>query len=163
VAQGKRSAGLLMFRRRSQGIEVFLVHPGGPYFVHKDAGYWGVPKGELEPDEQPLEVARREFAEETGQPVEACAREPRFTPLGVVHQRSGKQVHAWAFEGDWPAEAELRSNTFLLEWPPRSGQRQPFPEVDQGRFFNIDEARARINAPQEPLLDRLLEWLSRER
>jgi predicted NUDIX family NTP pyrophosphohydrolase len=124
-----------MFRRLGDKIEVFLVHPGGPFFARKDAGAWSLPKGEFEPDEEPLQVARREFLEETGQSVEACLRTAGFTSLGSVVQRGGKTVHAWAFEGDWPASAVLCSNTIAIEWPPRSGRHREFPEVDRGEFF----------------------------
>ena len=154
-----QSAGLLMFRRSTDGVEVFLVHPGGPFFAKKDAGAWSVPKGEIEAGEEPLEVALREFTEETGQTVEACATSDVIIPLGSVRQRAGKIVQAWAFEGDWPAGAALRSNTFSMEWPPRSGRQREFPEVDRGEFFPVPVAREKINPAQAALIDRLLEKL----
>ncbi len=159
MATTKQSAGLLMYRRVPGGVEVFLVHPGGPFFAKKDLGVWSLPKGEIEPGEEPLDVARREFAEETGQAVEACAREMGFPPLGSVRLRSGKTVHAWAFEGEWPAGATLRSNRFPLEWPPGSGRHREIPEVDRGEFFPLELARRKINPAQAPLFDRLLDLL----
>lgn len=150
-----------MYRRGDGGLEVFLVHPGGPFFARKDAGYWSVPKGEIDdPAEAPLAVARREFAEETGQAVEGCAAGTvDFLPLGSVRQANGKDVEAWAFAGDWPADANFISNTFELEWPPRSGRRQRFPEVDRGEFFPLPVAREKINPAQQLFLDRLVEAL----
>ena len=120
----KLSAGLLMFRRRENAVEVFLVHPGGPYWSKKDAGAWTIPKGEYEEPEDPLEAAKREFEEETG-----IAPRGDFLPLGQIRQAGGKLVTAWAFEADCDASA-IRSNTFSLEWPPRSGKMREFPEVD---------------------------------
>lgn len=159
----KLSAGLLMFRRRGESVEVFLVHPGGPNFHGKDAGLWSVPKGEVEPGQELLEVARREFAEETGQSVAACTGgkgDGELMPLGSIVQKGGKTVHAWAFEGDWPAGAVPHSNTFRLEWPARSGRYREFPEVDRAEFFTADRARERINPAQAALIDRLLERLA---
>ena len=152
MARSKKvSAGLLMYRRRPTGTEVFLVHPGGPYHAHQDAGSWSIPKGEPGEDED-LEVAAcREFAEETGKAPSG----PRI-PLGTVRQRGGKTVHAWAFAGDWEADRVLVSNTFELEWPPRSGVLQVFPEVDRGAFFSIEDARQKINVAQAEFLGRLL-------
>ena len=150
-----------MFRRRNGAFEFFLVHPGGPFFTARDAGVWSVPKGEYGRDEDPLTVARREFHEETGQTWEACGGREEI-PLGSVQQAGGKVVEAWAFEGDWPADARFASNTFELEWPPGSGRRQSFPEVDQGRFFTESEARARINPSQAAFFDRLITSLSRQ-
>ena len=145
-----------MYRRREGEIEVFLVHPGGPFFARKDAGVWSVPKGEYGEGEAPIEVARREFAEETGQPVEACARDPQLVPLGSVRQRGGKTVHAWAFKGDWPEGVTPTSNTFEMEWPPRSGKTKEFPEVDRAQWFSLQEARQKINGAQAEFLDRLV-------
>ena len=159
MGRGKTSAGILLFRRRAGGIEVFLVHPGGPWFERKDAGAWSLPKGEVEAGQDPLEVALREFAEETGQRLEACAPDAAPHPLGDVRQRGGKRVFAWAVEGDWPASAALASNDFELEWPPRSGRRQRFPEVDRGGFFALATAREKMNPAQVELLDRLLALL----
>lgn len=152
----KQSAGLLMYRRGSRGLEVFLVHPGGPFYARKDAAAWSLPKGEYGEDEEPLAVARREFAEETGQSPEQCGASGEFLPLGSIRQPGGKTVHAWAFEGDWPQGAVFESNTFPLEWPPRSGRRQEFPEMDRGEFFDLEAARRKIRPAQEPFLERLL-------
>jgi predicted NUDIX family NTP pyrophosphohydrolase len=148
-----------MYRRDGVGVEVFLVHPGGPLYRRKDVGVWTIPKGEMAEGEDPEEVARREFAEETGRSVEACARNGQRIALGSIRQRSGKVVFAWAFEGDWPAGAEVVSNTFTMEWPPRSGRTAEFPEVDAGEFFSLTQARERIHPDQAALLDRLLEEL----
>jgi predicted NUDIX family NTP pyrophosphohydrolase len=148
----KRSAGLLMYRRTTHGeLEVLLAHPGGPLFARKDAGAWTIPKGELEAGEEPHPCALREFAEETGWTPQARD----YLALGTVQQRGGKWVSAWAFEGDWDVR-ELRSNTFQLEWPPRSGRMQAFPEIDRVAFFPIELARAKINPAQIAFLDRLL-------
>src|SRR5688572_12952391 len=126
MAAAKQSAGLLMYRRGSDGVELFLVHPGGPFYARKDDGVWTIPKGEPAPGEALLACAQREFEEETGmQP-----RAERFLELGAIRQAGGKTVHAWAFEGAW-GDRELRCNTFELEWPPRSGRKQAFPEVDR--------------------------------
>ena len=148
-----------MYRRGAEGVEVFLVHPAGPFFANRDEGVWGIPKGLVDEAERRLDTARREFAEETGQSVEACASRPEFLDLGWIVQRGGKTVFAWAFEGDWPPGAELVSNTFPLEWPPRSGRVQHVPEIDQGEFFPHPAARRKINPAQEPLIDRLLDLL----
>jgi predicted NUDIX family NTP pyrophosphohydrolase len=147
-----------MYRRAAGGLEVFLVHPGGPFFRNRDEEAWSIPKGELEEGKEPLEVARREFGEETGREVEECAAEVAFRELGSVVQRGGKTVYAWAFEGSWPEDLAIRSNTFRLEWPPGSGREREFPEVDQGRFFPFTEARTKINPAQGAFLDRLLDW-----
>jgi predicted NUDIX family NTP pyrophosphohydrolase len=149
VARSNRSAGLLLYRRREGRLEVFLIHPGGPLFAKKDAGFWSIPKGEYEEDEPPLEAARREFEEETGfRPEGECL------PLAPIRQKSGKLVTAWAVEGD-ADPAALHSNTFLLEWPPGSGARREFPEVDRGDWFSLPAAREKINPAQIPLLDEL--------
>lgn len=157
----KRSAGLILYRRGERGVEVFLVHPGGPYYRGKDDGVWTIPKGEIEPGEEPLEVAKREFAEETGQSVEVCARDGSLMSLGTVRLKSGKIVEAWAFEGDWPEGAVLESNLFTLEWPPRSGAEIQAPEVDRGEFFTPERARLKVNPAQAELIDRLLRILDR--
>lgn len=136
-----------MYRRRASGPEVFLVHPGGPFWARKDAGAWSIPKGEIEPGEAPLDAARREFNEETGSAVTGP-----LASIGWVRMRSGKVVHAWAVEGDIDAAA-ITSNVFTLEWPPRSGRQQEYPEADRGAWFTMDEARRRILAAQEPFLD----------
>jgi predicted NUDIX family NTP pyrophosphohydrolase len=146
----KTSAGLLMFRRSpAGGIEVLLAKPGGPYWRNKDAGAWTLPKGEYAPPETALDAALREWAEETGFPAA-----PPFLPLGEVRQKSGKHVTAWAFEGDCRPQ-DLRCNTFEIEWPPRSGRMRSFPELDEVRWFTLEEARARINPAQAAFLDRL--------
>jgi predicted NUDIX family NTP pyrophosphohydrolase len=149
VAMAKQSAGVLMYRRSGGEVERFLVHPGGPFFAKKDAGSWGIPKGEHEKDEEPLTAARREFTEETG-----FTADGEFVELGSVRQKSGKIVTAWAMEGDCDP-IDLVSNTCSIEWPPRSGRSMEIPEIDQGRWFGLNEARAWIRKEQEPLLDSL--------
>jgi len=156
MARAKTSAGLLMYRRVNDALEVLLAHPGGPLFARKDAGAWTVPKGEYGSDEEPLAAARREFEEETGFPPAAA----EYLELGSVKQRGGKTVRAWAFAGDWDVR-ELRSNTFSLEWPPRSGRQQEFPEIDRMQFFDLDTAREKLNPAQVDFLDRLVERLPR--
>ncbi len=145
----RRSAGLLMYRRSGGTLEVLLVHPGGPFWMKKDAGAWSIPKGEYEAGEEALEAAAREFQEETG----LVARGP-YTPLTPIRQQGGKVVEAWAFEGDCDAES-LKSTTFSLEWPRGSGRRQEFPEVDRAGWFGLDEARRKILPAQAALLDEL--------
>jgi predicted NUDIX family NTP pyrophosphohydrolase len=146
----KKSAGLLMYRGAAQGfVEVLLAHPGGPYWRGKDAGAWTLPKGEYQEPEHALDAARREFDEETGYPSQ-----PPFLPLGEVTLKSGKRIAAWAFEGDGDP-AELRSNTFEIEWPPRSGRIQSFAELDRVQWFTLAEARLRVNATQAAFIDRL--------
>ena len=144
------SAGILLFRERERGLEVLLGHPGGPFFAKKDEGSWTVLKGEAEQGEDPQAVARREFAEETGsQPPDGTMLE-----LGEIRQKGGKTVVAWALAGDLdPATA--RSNTFEMEWPPRSGRRRAFPEIDRVDWFDLEAARTKILPAQVPLLDRL--------
>ena len=151
----KRSAGLLMYRGSGAALAVLLVHPGGPFWASKDLGAWSIPKGECAADEDPLAVAQREFAEETG-------AQPRgeLRPLGEVVQAGGKRVSAWAVEGDFDP-ATLVSNTFELEWPPRSGRKRSFPEVDRAAWFAPDEARDKINAGQRAFIDRLVELVGR--
>jgi predicted NUDIX family NTP pyrophosphohydrolase len=149
-----RSAGILLFRRSHGAVELLLVHPGGPYWARKDAGAWSVPKGEHTDGEDALDCARREFAEETG----TVPPEGALVPLGEVRQRSGKRVSVWAAEGDLDA-GTVRSNTFSLEWPPRSGRMQEFPEVDRAGWFAPDAAREAIVPAQAPFVDRLLEHL----
>lgn len=131
------------------------MHPGGPLFAKKDLGVWSIPKGEAEPGEDLLEAAVREFAEEVGVSVDGGAARP----LGSIRQKGGKVVHAWAIEVSPELRIDVRSNTFEMEWPPRSGRRERFPEVDRGAFFSPDEARTRINPAQIPLIERLLEAL----
>lgn len=151
----KTSAGLLMFRGRGETLEVLLVHPGGPFWRRKDAGAWTIPKGEAAEGEDLLERARVEFQEELGVPAAG-----EFIALGSIRQRGGKVVHAWAFEGDLPNDFVLRSNTFSCEWPRRSGETADFPEVDRAEFFDLPNARRKVNAAQITLLDRLLQWTS---
>ena len=147
----KRSAGLMMYRKRNSQIEVFLVHPGGPFWAKKDLGAWSIPKGEFLEGEKPLDVARREFEEETGfVPGEG------FIELGDLKQPSGKIVTAWAFEGDCDPD-KLRSNTCSIEWPPRSGRQIEVPEVDRGCWYTVEDARSRLLPGQRTFLDRLLE------
>ncbi|MBW1991485.1 MAG: NUDIX domain-containing protein [Deltaproteobacteria bacterium] len=145
----KQSAGLLLYRWREGRLEVFLVHPGGPFWRRKEAGAWSIPKGELSPGEDPLAAARREFAEETGFSVQG-----EFVPLAPVTQAGGKVVHAWAVEGELDPE-KIKSNTFILEWPPGSGREQEFPEVDRVAWFGLEEARDKINPAQRRLLEEL--------
>lgn len=151
----KHSAGLLLFRERSDGLEVLLVHPGGPFWSGKDDGAWSVPKGELEEGEDALQAAKREFSEETG--AAPPAGDP--LPLDPVRQPSGKTVHVWALRGEFDVTA-LKSNTFSMEWPPKSGQQQQFPEVDRGAWFPVLEAARKIMKGQLPLLEQLHRRLS---
>jgi predicted NUDIX family NTP pyrophosphohydrolase len=150
------SAGLLMYRIRNGGIQVLLAHPGGPFFQNKDEGAWSIPKGEIEPEEDLLEAAQREFVEETG-----LKPSGPFTALAAVKQKGGKIVHGWAFEDDCEPGA-LVSNTFTIEWPPKSGQQVEFPEVDRAEFFDLDTARRKINSAQVSLIDELGQLLSGE-
>lgn len=149
------SAGLLMFRRRSSAVEVLLVHPGGPFFRNKDIGAWTIPKGEAAPDEDLLTRAQIEFEEELG----VTAR-GEWIALGSVQQKGGKTVHAWAFESDLPEDFVLRSNVFELEWPPRSGRRVEFPEVDRAVFFSPKDATQKINPAQRAFLERMADVVS---
>jgi len=150
-----RSAGLLMFRRRGDAVEVLLAHPGGPFWSRRDAAAWTLPKGEIGPGEEALAAARREFAEETG-----FASAPPFVPLGELKQKSGKRISAWAFEGD-ADPAQLVSNEFEMEWPPRSGRTRRFPEVDRVAWFGLEAARGKLIAGQAPFIDALEAWLAR--
>lgn len=152
----KHSAGLLVYRGAGATLEVLLVHPGGPFWAKKDDGAWFIPKGEIEPEEEPLAAARREFAEELG--MAAPASEP--LALGSVKNKGGKLIEAWALLGDLALEG-FRSNTFQLEWPPRSGKMRDFPEVDRARYFAIPEATQKMHPAEQPLLARLLERLPR--
>jgi predicted NUDIX family NTP pyrophosphohydrolase len=146
-----------MYRRRPDGTQVLLVHPGGPFWRNKDDGAWTIPKGEVAAGEQPLAAAVREFAEETG-----FAPAGDFSPLAPVRQKGGKLVHAWAVEQDLDPAA-IRSNTFQMEWPPRSGKRAEFPEIDRAEFFDLDRARLKINPAQVALIDELEKLLARRR
>jgi len=149
------SAGILLYRRRSEVIEVLLAHPGGPFWAKRDEGAWSVPKGEAGDGEDYLEVARREFEEEIGASVPCTI--PR--PLGSVKQRSGKIVYGWACEGDVDP-ARQHSNTFSMEWPPHSGRTREFPEVDRVEWFPLTTARRKLNPAQAAFVDRLVELLS---
>jgi predicted NUDIX family NTP pyrophosphohydrolase len=151
-----RSAGLLLYRNRGEDLEVLLVHPGGPFWAKRDAGAWSIPKGEYEPgSEDPLAAARREFAEELG----VQAPDGEVIDLGEVRQRSGKVVRAWALAGDLDV-GEVRSNTCMIEWPPRSGRQLEIPEVDRAEYFATATARLKINPAQADLLDRLEQALA---
>jgi predicted NUDIX family NTP pyrophosphohydrolase len=149
----KRSAGILVYRRDAAGIAVLLAHPGGPIFRRRDAGAWTIPKGEIEPDEEPLAAARRELAEETGFSVEGP-----FVDLGTVKQKNGKIVHAFAVEATVDP-TKLTSTAFRMEWPPRTGRFEEFPEVDRAAYFSLDAAREKLNLAQSEFLDRLLSAL----
>ncbi len=150
MAARKRSAGILLYRLTSSEPEVLLVHPGGPFWTNKDAGAWSIPKGEYDEGEDPQACARREFQEETGTELPPGA----LDELGTIRQRSGKDVIAWAAEGDLDPDA-ITSNKFELEWPPRSGQTKSFPEVDRAGWFGLDEAREKLNPAQVPFVDHL--------
>jgi predicted NUDIX family NTP pyrophosphohydrolase len=156
VARG-HSAGIVLHRAGDEGLEVLLVHPGGPFWAKKDLGAWSIPKGEYEPGEDPLACALREFEEETGTTLQA----PQLVELGTVTQKTGKQVTAWGARGDLDAAA-VRSNSFTMEWPPRSGRQQEFPEVDRAEWFALDQARAKLVAAQAELIDRLAERVRNE-
>ena len=147
------SAGVLLYRRPGKSLEVLLVHPGGPFWARRDLGAWSIPKGEFDEGEEPAAAARREFAEELGVELEG-----ELSALGEVRQKGGKRVVGFAAEGDFEVTA-IRSNTFEMEWPPRSGRRQAFPEIDRAGWFGADEAREKLIAAQAAFVDRLLEHL----
>lgn len=153
----RESAGILMYRKCDSSVEVFLVHPGGPYWANKDAGSWSIPKGEFAADEDSLSAAQREFQEETG-----IRAKGNFIPLNPLKQAGGKLVHAWAVEGDCDAR-KITSNTFSLEWPPRSGKRQQFPEVDRAEWFPVEVAKEKILKGQAGFLDELQGLLNNDR
>jgi predicted NUDIX family NTP pyrophosphohydrolase len=153
----RQSAGLLVYRRAKNGLQVFLVHPGGPFWAKKDRGAWSIPKGEFDESEEGLAAARREFREEVGQDIAGV-----FIALTPRRQPSRKTILAWAVEGEVDAEA-LVSNEFELEWPPRSGRMQRFPEVDAGAWFAFDEAKGRIQPGQLPILEELAQLLEERR
>lgn len=146
----QKSAGILLYRLVKGSVEIFLVHPGGPFFAKKDLGVWTIAKGEFTDEEEPLSAAIREFFEETGKLLEG-----RFTELAPVKQKSGKIVYAWAMEGDLD-ESQLKSNLFQMEWPPRSGLFREFPEIDKGAWFSPETAKQKINPAQCALIDELL-------
>lgn len=145
----KQSAGILLYRIAGNQLQVFLVHPGGPFFKNKDEGSWSIPKGEFDNDENPLDAARREFFEEIGQSISG-----NFLELTPIQQKGGKTVHAWAAEGDIDHET-IMSNVFELEWPPRSGRKQTFPEIDKAAWFDLQTAKMKINPAQVELINEL--------
>lgn len=149
----KHSAGVILFRRGEQGVEFLLIHPGGPFWRRKDAGAWSIPKGQIEEDEEARACAIRELEEELGQAPDLDPEQ--MIELGSIRQRAGKLVEAWAAEADFDP-ATLDSNTFSMEWPPRSGSEQEFPEVDRAEWFGLERAREKILPAQAELLDRLL-------
>jgi predicted NUDIX family NTP pyrophosphohydrolase len=149
----KQSAGILLYRTTNRELEVFLVHPGGPFFVNKDDGAWSIPKGEFLDDEDPLDAAKREFFEETGQAIDGT-----FILLAPIKQKNGKMVFAWAVEGDIDPTTSV-SNTFELEWPPGSGKFKSFPEIDKAAWFDIETAKIKIIAAQVSLIEQLIEIL----
>ncbi len=150
----KISAGLLMFRLNKGKLEILLAHPGGPFFKNKDAGYWSIPKGEPDNNEELLETAKREFKEETG-----ITPKGDFIPLGSIMQKGGKTVYAWAFEGDAELDNISKSNTFQVEWPPHSGKKMVFQEIDRIEFFNVNTAKKKIKDTQVKLIGNLEEYL----
>ncbi|HSS42568.1 MAG TPA: NUDIX domain-containing protein [Solirubrobacterales bacterium] len=154
----KHSAGVLLFRRRGDGVEFLLVHPGGPFWRRKDAGAWTIPKGQIEEDEEPRACAIRELEEELGPAAEFDPEQ--LIELGSIRQRAGKVVDAWAAEAEFDPAA-LDSNTFEMEWPPRSGEQQEFPEVDRAEWFDLERAREKILPAQAELLDRLVDLLAK--
>ena len=145
----KRSAGILLYRHCNGELQVFLAHPGGPFWAKKDLGAWTIPKGEIDDGEDPLEAAKREFEEEIGVKLEGT-----FAPLTPVRQKGGKTVLAWAVEGECDA-GNIRSNVFSMEWPPKSGRQAQFPEVDRAGWFTLEEARAKILESQRPIIEEL--------
>jgi predicted NUDIX family NTP pyrophosphohydrolase len=147
------SAGLLLHRLRDGRLELFLAHPGGPYWAKKDDGVWSIPKGLIDPDEDPLAAARREFHEETGHVIDG-----EFIPLGELKQKGNKIVHAWAVAGDIDAES-IRSNTYAVQWPPKSGQWRRYAEIDRAGWFGVADARRKILPGQAGFIDRLIELL----
>jgi predicted NUDIX family NTP pyrophosphohydrolase len=155
IRMAKISAGIFMYRSRGGQLQVFLVHPGGPLWAKKDLGAWSIPKGEIDPGEDPLSAAQREFEEETGVKISG-----RFIPLSSVKLKSGKVVQAWAVEGDCDP-AVIRSNTFSMDWPPGSGRKQEFPEIDRAAWFGIGDAKEKINEGQVPLIEELERFYSR--
>ena len=150
----RQSAGILLYRKVNDQLQVFLIHPGGPFFAHNDNGSWSIPKGEFLDDENPLDAAKREFREETGQAIDGD-----FVPLAPIMQKGGKKVYAWAIEGDIDQET-ITSNTFEIEWPPRSGKTKTFPEVDRAGWFSVDEAKIKINTAQVGLMENLTQILA---
>jgi len=153
----KKSAGILLYRLKNEFLEVFLVHPGGPFWTKKDSGAWSIPKGEFTNDEEPLDAAKREFQEELG--IDFSDFSGEFIPLTPIKQKSGKIVCAWALEGDIDPN-QIKSNTFEMEWPPRSGRKQEFPEIDKGEWFSVSDAKQKIISSQSALIDELITKLN---
>ena len=153
LTMSKQSAGILLYRFDDKQLQVFLVHPGGPFFRNKDTGAWSIPKGEFLDDEEALTAAKREFEEETGRAIDG-----KFIGLEPIIQKSGKKVFAWAVEGDIDYNT-IFSNTFEIEWPPKSGKKQTFPEVDKAAWFDTDTAKLKINRAQVGLINNLTEIL----
>lgn len=149
-----KSAGILLYRIKNNVPEVLLAHPGGPYWSHKDAGAWTIPKGEFTDEEQPLQAAKREFKEETGGDVAG-----EFIELRPVKLKSRKTVYAWLLKGDMDA-TKIKSNLFELEWPPKSGLKKQFPEIDKAQWFNINDAKEKINPGQLGFIEEFVKWLS---
>ena len=149
------SAGLMMFTFKDKVLKIFLVHPGGPFFVKKDEGYWGIPKGLTENNEDLFEAAKREFKEETG-----ISPGGKFIPLDFIIQKSGKKVYGWAYETKDDSPIKITCNTFEMEWPPHSGRKQNFPEVDKGEFFTVGAAKKKINSAQMEFINRLEKYLN---
>lgn len=152
---GKQSAGILLYRKNDAQLQVFLVHPGGPFFKNKDLGSWSIPKGEFLDEENPLIAAKREFEEETGQSIDG-----NFIPLDPATLKSGKIVYAWAVEGDIDHET-ISSNLFKIEWPPKSGKKQAFPEIDRADWFDIETAKRKINSGQVVLIENLVQTIKK--
>ena len=152
--KNKVSAGLLMYKIENKELKVLLIHPGGPLFVNKDKGYWGIPKGCINPGEKIFDAAIREFQEETGITVN---KNNNFIELGTIIKKSGKTIHAWAFQGDF--NGKITSNLFKMEWPPKSGKIREFPEVDKGEFFTIEQTKEKMHPPQWDFVERLIEQL----
>ncbi|WPU96761.1 NUDIX domain-containing protein [Mucilaginibacter sabulilitoris] len=146
----KQSAGILLYRKKEARMQIFLVHPGGPFFKNKDDGSWSIPKGEFIEGDDPLAAAKREFEEETGETIAG-----EFIPLNPIRQKGGKTVQAWAVEGDID-HASIKSNHFEIEWPPRSGKQQSFPEIDRADWFDIDIAKVKINSAQAGFIEELV-------
>jgi predicted NUDIX family NTP pyrophosphohydrolase len=157
--QKKQSAGIVVFRQINEDIEIFLVHPGGPFWVKKDLGAWSIPKGEFTEDEDPLDAAKREFLEETG--IKVKWKDDIFKALQPVKMKSGKIIHAWACENNFET-GKMKSNTFPLEWPPKSGKIIEVPEVDKWEWFFIKEAEQKINPAQIPLIEETIQWAMRD-
>ena len=154
ITPRRKSAGVLLYRRAGDGVELLIVHPGGPFWAKRDEGAWSIPKGEYAEDEDPLEAAKREFVEELGKLPRGA-----ITALGEIRQKAGKVVTAFALEGDFDC-ATFKCNSFEIEWPPKSGKRASFPEIDQAQWFSLEEARRRINPAQAELIGRLEEELA---